>query len=546
MAAVDSGYDCIVIGAGHNGLLTAAYLARAGKKVLILERRAVIGGCSVTEQLWPGYKVSTAACVLSLLLPEIIRELKLVENGLRVLPRTPSSFTPTLSGDYLLLGSDVKFNYDQIARHNRHDAERFAEYEAWLTRVAKQLEPMLSEPAPELLPVPRSWRRRGWGKQLRELRSGMRMHQRLAQLGDDLPEALELLTGAARPILQRWFQSDVLKATLATDAVIGAFASISAPGTAYVLLHHVMGAAGGGRGVWGYVEGGMGQVAQSIWRVCEQMGVELFTEREIASIDVDSHGRAVGVTDTEGRSYRAKVVASSIDANWTFRRLLDPKQLPESFSKAVERIDYSCASTKINLAISELPDFRAMPGIEVGPQHRGTIHLCDSIDWLERAYDDAKYGKPSERPMIEITIPSSVDRSLAPEGKHVMNMFIQYTPYHLAGDKRWDDVKESFADRCIDLLVEFAPNMRNAIEHRQVLSPVDLERTYGLTGGNIFQGAMSLNQLFSLRPVAGWSDYRTPVEGLYLCGAATHPGGGVLGACGRNAAAAILADRIVK
>lgn len=545
MAAVDSGYDCIVIGAGHNGLLTAAYLARAGKKVLILERRAVIGGCSVTEELWPGYKVSTAAYVLSLLLPEIIRELKLVENGLHVLPRTPSSFTPTLSGDYLLLGSDAKFNYDQIARHNRHDAERFAEYEAWLTRVAKQLEPMLSEPAPELLPVPRNWRRRGWGKQLRELRRGMRMHQRLAQLGDDLPEALELLTGAARPILQRWFQSDVLKATLATDAVIGAFASISAPGTAYVLLHHVMGAAGGGRGVWGYVEGGMGQVAQSIWRVCEQMGVELVTEREIASIDVDSPGRAVGVTDTEGRSYRAKAVASSIDADWTFRRLLDPQQLPESFSKAVERIDYSSASTKINLAISELPDFRAMPGTEPGPQHRGTIHLCDSIDWLERAYDDAKYGKPSERPMIEITIPSSVDRSLAPEGKHVMHMFVQYTPYHLAGGKSWDDVKEAFADRCIDLLVEFAPNMRNAIEHRQVLSPVDLERTFGLTGGNIFQGAMSLNQLFSLRPIAGWSDHRTPVEGLYLCGAATHPGGGVLGACGRNAAMAMLADRIV-
>lgn len=542
MASQKSKFDCLIIGAGHNGLLTAAYLAKAGKKVCVLERRDVIGGCSVTEELWPGYKISTASYVLSLLLPEIMSELRLKENGLKVLPRVPSSFTPASDGRHLMLGADAKFNREQIAKLSPRDAENFGNYEGLLEAVAEQLEPILSEAAPDLLPLPKAWRNRSVGKRLRDLRTGMQLHKRLAKLGDRLPEALELLTGAARPILDRWFESDLLKATLATDAVIGAFASISSPGTAYVLLHHVMGTAGGARGVWGYVEGGMGEVANSIWRACEQLGVELVTECEIASIDVDG-GRTVGVTDANGHSYEAKAVASSVDANLTFRKFLDPASLPEGFSKAVANIDYSSATTKINLAVSELPDFRALPGAQLGPQHRGTIHICDSIEWLERAYDDAKYGKPSERPILEITIPTSVDSTIAPAGKHIMNMFVQYTPYKLSGGRSWDDIKEGFADRCVDLLVEFAPNMRNAIEHRQVLSPLDLERTYGLTGGNIFQGSMNLNQLFSLRPVPGWSDHRTPVRGLYLCGAASHPGGGVLGACGRNAASAMLADK---
>ncbi|MEZ6136618.1 MAG: NAD(P)/FAD-dependent oxidoreductase [Pirellulaceae bacterium] len=536
-------YDCLVIGAGHNGLLTAAYLAKAGKKVCVLERRDVIGGCSVTESVWPGYKISTASYVVSLLLPEIIDELQLKQNGLKILPRNPSSFTPTSDGRHLLLGPDRKFNQEQIAKFSARDAESFPRYEALLEAIADQLEPILSMTAPDLLPLPKSWRVRGLGKRLSDMRSGMQLHKRLSALGSHLPEAIELLTGAARPILERWFESDVVRATLATDAVIGAFASVSAPGTAYVLLHHVMGTAGGARGVWGYVEGGMGEVANSIWRVCEQLGVELIRESEIAKIEV-AQGRVTGVATSDGKSYSAKVVASSVDANLTFRKFLDDGLLPEEFRRAVQNIDYSSATTKINLALSELPDFRALPGAACGPQHRGTIHICDSIDWLERAYDDAKYGRASQRPILEITLPTSVDPTPAPEGKHVMNMFVQYTPYKLSGGKCWDDVKESFADRCIDLLVEFAPNMRSAIEHRQVLSPLDLERTYGLTGGNIFQGAMNLNQLFSLRPVAGWADHRTPLTGLYLCGAASHPGGGVLGACGRNAARAILADRL--
>lgn len=537
-------YDCIVIGAGHNGLLTAAYLAKAGKRVCILERRDVIGGCSVTEELWPGYKISTASYVVSLLLPEIIDELQLKQNGLKILPRNPSSFTPTSDGRHLLLGPDPKFNQAQISKFSQRDAENYPKYEALLEKVADQLEPILSQPAPDLLPLPKAWRSISWSKRLKDLRSGMQLHQRLAALGSQLPEALELLTGAARPILERWFESDVVRATLATDAVIGAFASVSSPGTAYVLLHHVLGTAGGARGVWGYVEGGMGEIANSMWRVCQQLGVELIRECDIQSIDT-AGGRVTGVTDAQGKTYTAKVVASTVDANLTFRKFLQPSDLPEDFARGVANIDYSSATTKINLAVSELPDFSCLPGKELGPQHRGTIHICDSIDWLERAYDDAKYGRASERPILEITIPSSVDSTIAPAGKHVMNMFVQYTPYKLSGGRSWDDVKESFADRCIDLLVEFAPNMRRAIEHRQVLSPLDLERTYGLTGGNIFQGAMNLNQLFSLRPLAGWADHRTPVKGLYLCGSAAHPGGGVLGACGRNGARAILADRLL-
>ncbi len=419
-------YDCVVIGAGHNGLLTAAYLARAGKRVCILERRPVIGGCSVTEALWPGYKISTASYVVSLLLPEIISELKLKEKGLRILPRNPSSFTPTSDGRYLMLGPDQAFNQSQLAKFSSRDAERYPQYEALLEAVAEQLEPSLSQTAPDLLPLPKTWRKRSLGKRLKDLRSGMQLHQRMAALGPRLPEAIELLTGAARPILERWFESDVVRATLATDAVIGAFASVSAPGTAYVLLHHVMGTAGGARGVWGYVEGGMGQIAESIWQVCQDLGVELIRECEVARIETQS-GQVVGVTDTNGHSYATAAVASSVDANLTFRKFLSAEDLPADFLRAVSNIDYSSATTKINLAVSELPDFRCLPGTQVGPQHRGTIHICESMDWLERAYDDAKYGRPSERPILEITIPTSVDNSLAP-ARQARNQYVR--PVH--------------------------------------------------------------------------------------------------------------------
>ena len=537
-------YDCVIIGGGHNGLITAAYLAKSGKKVCVLERRQMLGGCCVTEELWPGYKISTASYVVSLLLPEIIDELKLKQNGLKILPRRPSSFTPMRDGRHLMLGADAKQNHQQISKFSSKDADAFIKYEQMLEQVAMRLEPMLSQTAPDLLPMTSSWRKIGFAKKLRDAQKGWQLRKSLAAMENNIPQGIELLTGAALPILERWFETEVLKATLATDAIIGAFASPSHPGTAYVLLHHVMGTAGGARGVWGYVEGGMGAIADSIATVCRQLGVVIKTNCDVESIDVVNN-KANGVTLSTGRQFAAKTVASSVDANLTFNRFLAEDDLPTEFRTAVNRIDYSSATAKINLALGELPNFSCLPSSEIGPQHHGTIHIGETIEEIERGYDDAKYGEPSRNPIVEITIPTSVDKTISPAGKHVMSMFVQYAPYKLKPDLNWDDIKESFADRCVERLAEYAPNIPEAIEHRQVLSPLDIERTYGLTGGNIFQGAMNLNQLHMMRPLPGWADHRTPVKGLYLCGAASHPGGGVMGACGKNAAVEMLRDGTV-
>ncbi len=538
-----SQFDCVIIGAGHNGLIAAAYLARAGKSVCVLERRLMIGGCSVTEELWPGYKVSTASYVVSLLLPEIINELKLKQNGLTILPRNPSSFTPMQDGRHLLLGPDKQKNHEQISKFSARDAAAFERYEQLLEAVAMHLEPILNESSPDLLPLPKSWRKIGLTKRLRDLKKAMRLQKAMKAMGAQIPEGIELLTAAARPILERWFETEVLKTTLATDAVIGAFASISQPGTAYVLLHHVMGTAGGARGVWGYVQGGMGAMSESIANVCRQMGVVIETECSVERILLNGN-RAAGVKTDDGREIHASVVGSSVDCNLTFNRFLSPTDVPAEFHRAINRIDYSSATCKINVALAEPPSFSCLPSNGIQPHHNGTIHICETMDQLERAYDDAKYGEPSQVPVLELTIPTSVDRTIAPDGKHIMSMFVQYAPYRLKQGLHWDEIKESFADRCIERLAEYAPNVPGAIEHRQVLSPLDLERVYGLTGGNIFQGSMNLNQLHMMRPVPGWSDHRTPIKGLYLVGAASHPGGGVMGACGRNAADEILRDKV--
>ena len=553
-----SKFDAVVIGGGHNGLVSAAYLARSGKKVCVLERRHVLGGCATTEELWPGYKVSTAAYVISLFLPQIIRELKLKEYGLTILPRSPSSFTPLPDGRSLMLGADPALCQREISKFSAADAAAYPKYNAFLERVAEVLEPVLSQAAPDPLPLPEEWRNIGFSKRMRDLKKLWSIRQALSDLGADLPLAVELMTGAARPILDRWFESDALKATLATDAIIGAFLSISSPGSAYVLLHHVMGEAGGARGVWGYVQGGMGGLATALAAACRDLGVEIRRESPVQQILTD-RGRAVGVRLQDGTHIDAKIVASSVDAHLTFEKFLTREELPDYFAEAVARIDYSSASAKINLALAEPPRFTCMPASGVGPHHHGTMHIGPSLEYLERAYDDAKYGRPSERPILEMTMATSVDRTIAPPGKHLLSMFVQYAPYKLAAKRNfkkpkspalnpqspaptWDDIKEAFADRCIEVLAEYAPNVPNAIEHRQVLSPLDLERTYGITGGNIMQGAMSPHQLFCFRPVAGWADHRTPIRGLYLCGAASHPGGGVLGACGKNAAEEILRD----
>jgi phytoene dehydrogenase-like protein len=532
-------YDAIVIGGGHNGLVTAAYLARAGRRVCVLERRHVLGGCAASEDLWPGYRVSVAAYVISLFLPEIIRELRLNQYGLRILPRDPSSFTPLLDGRSLLLGSDRRSNRAEIAKFSPHDAEAFPRYNQLLERIAAKLEPLLCRAAPDPFPV--AGRTIGLGKRLRDAAKLWDMYQAAGELGDDLPQALELLTGAARPILERWFEAEVLRATLATDAIIGAFASISAPGTAYVLLHHVMGQAGGARGVWGYVAGGMGGLADALEKACSDLHVDIRRETEVRRI-LTENGKARGVQLADGTVLEAAAVASSVDANLTFLQMLAADELPSEFREAIKRIDYASASAKINLALSEPPQFSAVQQHGLGLHHRGTMHISPTLDYLERAYVEARLGRPSSEPILEMTMASSVDPSLAPEGKHVMSIFVQYAPYQLADSQSWDQIKESFADRCVEQLSRYAPNVPNAIEHRQVLSPLDLERTFGLTGGNIMQGAMPPNQLFSLRPTMGWADHRTPIAGLYLCGAASHPGGGVMGACGRNAAVEMLRD----
>ncbi|MBA3346650.1 MAG: NAD(P)/FAD-dependent oxidoreductase [Gemmatimonadales bacterium] len=523
-------YDLVIIGGGHNGLVTAAYLARAGVKVLVLERREMLGGACVTEALWPGYKVSTAAYVNSLLRPEIIRDLELKRHGFEMLPRNPSSFTPFPDGRSLLLGPDKAMTRREISKFSQRDAEALPKYEAMLERVADFLEPTLTMTPPN-----------PWSFRPGNLMQLAKLGLAFTRLGTDGQKAIEILTGAATPILDRWFESEQLKVTLATDAIIGAMASPSMPGTAYVLFHHVMGECNGVRGVWGYVRGGMGGISNAIASAAREKGAEIRTNSEVMRILV-RNGAVEGVALADGSEIRAPRVASGADAQVTFLKLMDNGDLPAAFVEAVRNIDYSSASCKINIALGELPDFTALPGTTAGPQHRGTIHISPTMEYIERAYDEAKYGCPSEHPIIEATIPSALDDTIAPPGKYVMSMFTQYFPYKLAAGLSLEQEKEKYADRCFDLMDEYAPNFKRSVIARQVLAPADLEQRFGLTGGNIMQGVMSLSSLSFMRPVPGYADYRTPVRGLYLCGAATHPGGGVMGACGYNAAREILRD----
>ncbi len=520
-------YDAIIVGAGHNGLVTACYLARAGKRVLVLERRYIVGGACVTEEVFPGFKVSTAAYVNSLFRKEIIRDLRLHDHGFALLERMPSSFSPFLDGRYLMMGGDKDLTRREIGKFSARDAENYPKYEAMLERVADVLEPTLIMRPPNLL-------RPG----LKDLWRLLKLGRAFQRMGTAMSEAIEVLAGPARTILDRWFESEQLKATLATDAIIGAMASPSMPGTAYVLFHHVMGETNGKRGVWAYVKGGMGALTQALASAARSLGVDIRTEAEVARIVIQG-GAVTGVALANGDEFHAPVVASNADANVTFNKLMDNRVLPPAFAEAINRIGYESASLKINVALSELPSFTALPGHEPGPQHHGTVHFCPDQDYIEHAYDDAKYGRPSANPVLECTLPSAVDPSVAPPGKHLMSMFIQYAPYKLR-EGNWDEIKDKFADRCFDILEEYAPGFKQSVIGRQVLSPLDLERTFNLTGGNIFQGAMTLNQLFVLRPVVGWAGYRTPIKGLFLCGAAAHPGGGVIGAAGWNAAREIL------
>jgi phytoene dehydrogenase-like protein len=516
-------YDAIIIGGGHNGLVTACYLARANWKVLILERRYIVGGACVSEETFPGYKVSTAAYVNSLFRPEIIRDLHLKDYGFELLERSPSSFSPFLDGRYLMLGPDHDLTLREISKFSAKDAESYPKYEAMLEAVASVIEPTL-------VMCPPNMAKPGLGDLLKMAPLGRAMQK----LGPAMSEAIEVLTGPARPILDRWFESEELKGTLATDAIIGAFASPSMPGTAYVLFHHVMGETNGKRGVWAYVKGGMGGLTQALAKAATDLGVEIRTNAEVKKIIVRD-GAINGVTLRDGNEFEALRVASGVDCNVTFNHLLGADDVPADFLAAIRRIDYNSASMKINVALAALPNFTACPGSEPGPQHHGTVHLVPDQNYIERAFDDAKYGRPSRDPIVEMCLPSAVDPSVAPAGQHLASMFVQYAPYKLS-DGSWDEYKNAFADRCFEIVEQYAPGFCASVIDRQVLSPVDLEQTFNLTGGNIFQGSMALHQLFMFRPLPGAAGYRMPIKGLYLCGAAAHPGGGVMGAAGLNAA----------
>ncbi len=564
-----STYDAIIIGAGHNGLVCACYLAKAGRKVLVLERREVVGGACVTEEPWPGYKVSTASYVNSLFRPEIVRELNLTAHGYEVIERDPASFSPFLDGRSLMLGRGIEKDAREIAKFSKRDGERYPEYEAMLERVAAVVEPTLDEIPPNVL-----------RPSVRDLRTLWSLRKRLVASGNAVSEIVEVLTGAARPILDRWFESEQLKGTLATDAIIGAMAAPSMPGTAYVLFHHVMGETNGKKGVWAYMRGGMGNIAQALASVAKAHGVEVRTSAEVARINVRG-GCAVGVTLANGDEYRAKKIASGVDAHLTFECFMDPSQLPDDFRAALARVSYESGSVKINLALDALPQFVSLSSSHVtarnpersavanchpersavaschpersersersrrtrdhvGPEHRGTIHFCPDQDFIERAYDDAKYGEPSREPVVELHIPSAIDDTLAPCGKFVASMFVQYAPYQLKSGPWTQRLRDEFADRCFAIVEQYAPGFTASVLHRQVLTPADIEARFGLTGGNIFQGAMSLDNLFAFRPASGYAAYRTPIRNLFLCGSAAHPGGGVMGAAGRNAARVML------
>ncbi len=527
--------DAIVIGAGHNGLVAAAYLARAGLRTLVLERRPLVGGACVTEELWPGFRVSRAAYVAGLLRPAVIRELGLAARGLRLIPRNPSSFTPLPGDRGLLLGPDLARSCDEIRRFSARDAARYPQYEAFLDRTARALESLLDAAPPD----PGRIRPRDVGPLLRAGVQGLR-------IGRDLSRAIALLLGPARPTLETFFESEPLRSTLATDAVIGAWGSPSSAGTGYVLFHHVMGETHGARGVWAYVEGGMGALSAAIARAATDAGAEIRCEAPVRGVRI-AGGRATGVVLEDGSEIAADLVVSNADPRRTLLGLVGRDALPDDVARGIDAIDFRSPSLKINLALARLPRFPGRTPVapdppQAGPEHAGTIHAgAADLDALDRCFDEAQAGRLPARPMIEMTLPSALDPTLAPQGRHVASLFVQPVPYAVEGG--WDAARDVIADRVLRLLDEVAPDFSASVLHREVLAPPDLEQIFGLTGGNIFHGAMSLDRLLFMRPLPGWTGYGTPIPGLWLCGAGTHPGGGVMGACGRNAAREILRAR---
>ncbi|HET7472820.1 MAG TPA: NAD(P)/FAD-dependent oxidoreductase [Candidatus Limnocylindrales bacterium] len=532
-------YDAIVIGGGHNGLVSAAYLARAGMKTLVLEQRHVLGGAAVTEELFPGFRFSVFSYVVSLLRPEIIRELQLPRHGLDILP-LDGTFTPLHpgdgpkkgGGDYLWRVNDHGRTIRELRRWSPTDAEAYEEYGQLMVEMAKFIKPILGITPPDLTSLdPRP---------LLPLGGLLRSFQQLPERQQAV--FVQLMTMSAADFLDQWFETDPLKATMSASGIIGTYLGVRSPGTAYVLLHHYMGEIDGAFRAWGIPKGGTGGISNAIGSAARALGAEIRMEAPVERVIVKD-GRAIGVALAgSGEEIHAGVVLSSVDARRTFLSLIEPGTLDGEFENEVRRFKFRGSSGKVNMAVDRLPVFSCLP--EPGEHHRGAISFSPSVDDMERAYDDAKYGRFSAKPYIDMIIPTLVDPSMAPPGKHVVSCFVQYAPYHLAPELgSWDGQREAFGDAVVDRIEEFAPGFRDSILFRNVQTPLDIERTTGLTEGNIFQGELTLEQLFFNRPAPGYARFRTPVRDLWLCGSSTHPGGGIMGANGRIAALEVLRSR---
>jgi phytoene dehydrogenase-like protein len=520
--------DVVIVGGGHNGLACAAYLAKAGLDVLVLEKRDVLGGAATTEEPWPGYRVSSASYVVSLMPPRIIRELDLKRFGYEVSIVTPDYFVPFSDGISLTLWGDVTRDAESIARFSEADARAYVEFDRYFDRVARLMRDLLFVVPPNI--------------NLRELPKWAATAGRFRKWsGRDVHEVVRLFTMSASDFLDEWFEDERVKGALATQAIIGAWCGPMTPGSAYVLMHHWIGEIDGHAGAWGWVKGGMGGLSRAMARSAEAAGAEIRTDAEVDRVAINASGRAVGVALADGSLVRSQRVVSSAHPVTTYLSLVGEERLPGDVVRDVQRYRTRSGSVKLNVALSELPEFPAWD--QEASLHRGLVAVSPSIGYLERAWDDAKYGRMSEHPYVEVVFPTAHEpEGLAPEGKHLMLAFSQYGPYELDEGSWEDGGRDEYAKRVFDALGEHAPKLRNAIEQVEVLSPKDIEARFGLVGGNIMQGELTPDQMFGFRPITGYGDYRTPVGGMYLCGAGTHPGGGVMGVPGRNAASVVLRD----
>jgi len=525
--------DAIVIGGGHNGLVCAAYLASGGLKVTVLERRGVVGGAAVTEEFHPGFRNSVAAYTVSLLNPKVIRDLELPRHGLRVVERKLSNFLPLGDAGYLKVGAGNTER--EVAKFSARDAKALAGYAERLDVIADVLRDLVLETPPNVTAG-------GWVEALPELLRSARLGKRIARLDMAMRrELLDLFVKSAGDYLDGWFESAPIKAAYGFDGIVGNYASPYSAGSAYVLLHHVFGEVNGKKGAWGHAIGGMGAISQAMSKAAAERGVEIRVSSAVREVIVEA-GRTVGVVLEGGEAIRARCVVSNLNPKLLYGKLIDPSFLDADFRERMNRWRCGSGTFRMNVALSELPDFTALPGGAPADHHTSGIIMAPSLAYMDQAYLDAKSGGWSKKPIVEMLIPSTLDDSLAPPGRHVASLFCQHVAPVLADGASWDDHREHVADVMIDLVNSHASNFKASVLGRQIMSPLDLERTFGLVGGDIFHGALSLDQLFSARPMLGHGDYRGPLKGLYMCGSGTHPGGGVTGAPGHNAAREILAD----